>query len=66
MMRMLQDSTNLGKTHARTPVVILLPNDLKRLVQYVRDVVIERQHRPAASESQLEDGHSEDMDSQSS
>ena len=66
-MQTLQNSASLAtKAHARTPVVILLPHDLKKLVQFVRAVVIERQHPPASPESQSEDGYSEDLDSQSS
>jgi len=66
MMRMLQNSTNLGtKTHARTPVAILLPNDLKRLVHYVR-TVIERQHSHPVSATEDRSVLPEELDSRSS
>jgi hypothetical protein len=39
MVKLHNSATTGAKTHARTPVVLLLPNDLKRLVHYVRTVI---------------------------
>lgn len=48
-MMQTQNSTSLAtKTHPRTPVALLLPNDLKRLVHYIR-TALERQHSQAAT-----------------
>jgi len=63
-MARLHNSASTGaKTHARTPLVLLLPNDLKRLVHYVR-TVMDRQHSHGA---QVEDRSAspEELDAQS-
>ena len=66
-MQTLQNSASLAtKAHARTPVVILLPHDLKRLVQFIRAVVIERQHPHSTSSIQDENASPEHFDSWSS
>ena len=49
-MLRLHNSASIGtKSHARTPVVLLLPHDLKRLVHSVR-ALIERQHSDGAKQ----------------
>ena len=53
-MQTVQDSASFGtRVHARIPVVLLLPSDLKRLVQFVR-AAVERQlpHQAPAGESE--------------
>ena len=61
----LHNSASIGtKSHARTPVVLLLPNDLKRLVHYVR-TVMERQHSHAVTQVEHKNASPEELDAQS-
>jgi hypothetical protein len=52
-MHTSQNSASLGtNVHVRTPILILLPSDLKRLVQFFRTMVERHAHPTPASESQ--------------
>ena len=64
MVRLHNSASTQTKSHARTPVVLLLPNDLKRLVHYVR-TVMERQYSDTATQVEEMSATTEDLDAQS-
>lgn len=64
MVRLHNSASTGMKNHARAPLVLLLPNDLKRLIHYVR-TVMERQHLQTATQVEDMNATAEDLDAQS-